>query len=510
MAKYRSLFRFVSMRLALALALIGLPNASAMKQSWAFKSEDRPHFLIERFGFGLNGRMDVSVSGVEIKNPDDAEKVQAGLLFIHEDKLWETIAQLDDVYDSRDLEYPQLRETKSLCVLEIQRDSQWINLTDAATWNVSRSVARPLNDRQHGGPLRMGFYYIFYVQCTPELQVSFDMAAVFQNGKSNFLSAGDGPLPYVYLTMSILFLSATITWIKCLVQHWEFGLRMHYLMAVLVFVKTVLLFAEAMRVYYMKRHGDTLTAWTPVVYTFMSLKGLLLFSLVMLIGTGWSLLKPHLSQKDKSVLSLVLGLQILSNIAQIFKYETPIGTRAWVNWQDLLMLADLACSLAVLLPLVWSIRQLRVAAATDGKAFITLQKLTQFRAFYSAVIGYIYVSRLVYQLLKMGLPYNATWISVVFSEMAALSFFAVTGYRFRPVPLNPYLELPVHEDDLDEFALDDEEDDLDFHSTERSDIHQIAYGAPVQTKENGSHQSTSSLEYTSSVKKRSGSGHSDL
>ncbi|POM79551.1 Transmembrane protein, partial [Phytophthora palmivora] len=238
----------------------------------------------------------------------------------------------------------------------------------------------------------------------------------------------------------------------------------------LVSVKTVELFAEAMRAYYMKRNGDTLTAWTAVSYAFMSLKGLLLFSVLMLIGTGWSLLKPHLSQRDKSVLSLVLVLQVVSNIAQILEAETAVGTRAWVSWRDVLILADVACCAAVLLPIVWSIRQLRVAAATDGKAFGNLQKLTQFRSFYLLVICYIYVTRLVLQLLQASLPYDATWIAVAVSELAALGFFTVTGYRFRPLPLNPYLEVPMHEDDLEEFALDDDEDDLDFRTIQRQDI----------------------------------------
>ncbi|CEG48982.1 G protein-coupled seven transmembrane receptor [Plasmopara halstedii] len=497
--------------LQVVVALIGLSDTSAMKQTWVFESEIRSNFLIERFGFGPQGQMNVSVSAVKIKRPNN-DDVHAGLLFVHEDEVWETIAILDDNFDSEDLQYYPTDDKGSQCMLVMQRENQWINLLDSGTWNVSRSVNSSLDKQQdevQERSLRMGFYYIFYVQCTPGLQVSFNMNAQLLNGESNFLSAGDAYLPFVYLTTSFLFLGATIGWIKCLVKHRAFVLRMHWLMALLVTVKTLLLFAEAMRVYYMKCHGDTLTAWTPVVYTFMSLKGLLLFSIVMLIGTGWTLLKPHLSQKDKSILSLVLGLQILSNIAQIFEYETPIGTRAWMSWRDLLVFADLACSLAVLMPLIWSIRQLRVSAATDGNAFATLQKLTQFRSFYSAVICYIYISRLIYQLLDMSLPYDATWVAVAFTELAALCFFTITGYRFRPLPTNPYLEVPVHEDDLDEFALDDEEDNLDFHPTSRTELRQFAYGAPVRTKANDTDQHTNPSDYTTSVKKRSGSGQSD-
>ncbi|KAF1783957.1 Lung seven transmembrane receptor-like [Phytophthora cactorum] len=502
------------MRLALSLlALLGLHDTLAMKQSWAFEGEDRSHFLIERFGFGPSGRMDVSVSAVEMEVPEDAEEVQAGLLFVHQDELWETVALLDDAVGSGDLENASSQQGGDQCVLQLRQDSRWIDMTDAQTWNVSRGTAHvKLEGREggaHNGPLNIGFYYIFYAQCTPGIKVSFHMDAMFKNGATDFLSAGDAPLPVVYLTTSLLFLGAAAAWGKCLATHREYVQRVHWLMALLVTVKTLALFAEAMRSYYMKRNGDTLTAWTAVAYAFLSLKGLLLFSVLMLIGTGWSLLKPHLSQRDKSVLSLVLVLQVVSNIAQILESETAVGTRAWVSWRDVLILADVACCAAVLLPIVWSIRELRVAATTDGKAFYNLQKLTQFRSFYLLVITYIYVTRLVLQLLQASLPYDATWIAVAVNELAALGFFTVTGYRFRPLPLNPYLEVPMHEDDLEEFALDDDED-LDFRTIQRTDLRKFAYGAPVKTKASYSTKSTSSLDRSSNAKKRSGSVNSDL
>lgn len=488
---------------ALVLALQG---AAAMKQHWDFADEDRTHFLIERFGFGSTGRMDVRVADVVVKAPAD-EDVRAGLLFVHEDNLWETVALLDDAVGSGELEDQPTKDTDQ-CVLDVRQKDNWIDLKDARTWNVSRGHGMVELDGKpggaHNGELRTGFYYLFFAQCTPGIEVSFHMDAMFRNGAKDFFSAGDSPLPVVYLTTSFLFLAAAAMWARCLLVNRDFVQRVHWLMAMLVTVKTLALFTEAMRAYYMKRNGDTLTAWTALTYTFLSLKGLLLFSVVLLIGTGWSLLKPHLSPRDKSVLSLVLVLQVLSNIAQIFEAETAVGTRAWVNWRDLLILTDIACCAAVLLPIVWSIRQLRVAAATDGKAFANLQKLTQFRSFYLLVVTYIYVTRLVLQLLQASLPYDATWVAAAVGELAALGFFSVTGYRFRPLPLNPYLEVPMHEDDLEEFALDDDEDDLDFRSVQRSEIRKFAYGAPVKSK-----ATSISVERTI-AKKRSGSFNSDL
>lgn len=234
-------------------------------------------------------------------------------------------------------------------------------------------------------------------------------------------------------------------------------------MTLLVLAKTLTLFAESMRVYYMKLHGDALTSWTAVYYTLAVLKGLLLFGVLLLIGMGWSIVKPHLSTRDKYVLSTVLVLQVLSNTAMIALEESSVGTRSWLTWRDVLHLVDILCCLAILVPIIWSIRQLRQSAATDGKAHQNLHKLVQFRSFYLLVVTYIYVTRIALFLLLDALPYDATWIAVALGQVASLVFFVLTGWRFRPVPLNPYLELHTHVDALDEFDILDDDDDDDMN-----------------------------------------------
>ncbi|KAF1788930.1 Lung seven transmembrane receptor-like [Phytophthora cactorum] len=502
------------MRLALSLlALLGLHDTLAMKQSWAFEGEDRSHFLIERFGFGPSGRMDVSVSAVEMEVPEDAEEVQAGLLFVHQDELWETVALLDEAVGSGDLETPQASKEGSQCVLQLRQDSRWIDMTDAQTWNVSRGKAHvKLEGREggaHNGPLNIGFYYIFYAQCTPGIKVSFHVNGRYvQEWSHRFFISGRRATSSVYLTTSLLFLGAAAAWGKCLATHREYVQRVHWLMALLVTVKTLALFAEAMRSYYMKRNGDTLTAWTAVAYAFLSLKGLLLFSVLMLIGTGWSLLKPHLSQRDKSVLSLVLVLQVVSNIAQILESETAVGTRAWVGWRDVLILADVACCAAVLLPIVWSIRELRVAATTDGKAFYNLQKLTQFRSFYLLVITYIYVTRLVLQLLQASLPYDATWIAVAvmsWRPWASSRSLAIASVHCRSIRIlrcrcTRTISRSSHWMTTKTWTS----------APSNVLIFASLHTCTSKTKASYSTKSTSSLDRSSNAKKRSGSVNSDL
>ncbi|RHY21415.1 hypothetical protein DYB25_006496 [Aphanomyces astaci] len=68
-------------------------------------------------------------------------------------------------------------------------------------------------------------------------------------------------------------------------------------------------FCESMRFFYMKSHGDTLTSWNVVFYIFMFLKGMAMFVVILLIGTGWSILKQHLNRTEKRIVFVVLLLQ---------------------------------------------------------------------------------------------------------------------------------------------------------------------------------------------------------
>ena len=48
----------------------------------------------------------------------------------------------------------------------------------------------------------------------------------------------------------------------------------------------------------------------------------LLFTVIILIGTGWSFLKSFLQEKEKKVLMIVIPLQVLANLASVVNGET--------------------------------------------------------------------------------------------------------------------------------------------------------------------------------------------
>jgi len=165
----------------------------------------------------------------------------------------------------------------------------------------------------------------------------------------------------------------------------------------------------------------------------------MMFIVIALVGTGWTFVKPFLSDKDKKIFLIVIPLQILDNIAMVIVEETAPGTQGWFTWKDIFRLVDITCCGAILVPIIWSIKHLKEASQIDGKAARNMEKLQLFRHFYLLVVSYIYFTRIIIYLLDATLPFRWVWLGDLFTELASLAFFSLSGYKFRPVTDNPFL-----------------------------------------------------------------------
>lgn len=67
------------------------------------------------------------------------------------------------------------------------------------------------------------------------------------------------------------------------------------------------------------------------------------FALV-LVASGWMFIKPFLSTKDKRVISIIVPIQVLANIASVFASEAAIGS---INWSFWVMFRFLSCMVVV-------------------------------------------------------------------------------------------------------------------------------------------------------------------
>ncbi|XP_041580320.1 protein GPR107 isoform X6 [Vulpes lagopus] len=299
-----------------------------------------------------------------------------------------------------------------------------------------------------------GLYSLYFHKCSgnevrssDKFSFSLDIEITEKNPDS-YLSAGEIPLPKLYISMAFFFFLSGTIWIHILRKRRNDVFKIHWLMAALPFTKSLSLVFHAIDYHYISSQGFPIEGWAVVYYITHLLKGALLFITIALIGTGWAFIKHILSDKDKKIFMIVIPLQVLANVAYIIIESTEEGTTEYGLWKDSLFLVDLLCCGAILFPVVWSIRHLQEASATDGKAAINLAKLKLFRHYYVLIVCYIYFTRIIAFLLKLAVPFQWKWLYQLLDEMATLVFFVLTGCKFRPASDNPYLQLS-QEDDLE-------------------------------------------------------------
>jgi NADH:ubiquinone oxidoreductase subunit 3 (subunit A) len=342
-----------------------------------------------------------------------------------------------------------------------------------------------------------GLYFLLFQLCPRggdkiievEIRSSFELDLHFKNydsyGNPSYLTAGEMKLPAMYTYFSISYALCFILW-SLNIRNIRLGRdpvwssrdgghtssrpvvhAIHHLMTVLLGLKALTVFFEAARYHFIKMngHAEFLSA---VYFTMSFIKGTFMFTVILLIGSGWSLVKPFLNEREKRIIWAVLVLQIIDNIAVIVLSQETEGERLYEDWSAVLHFVDILCCCAVLVPIVWQINSFETTieaeaeraeksdqqktsssaisdveseAPATAEAAQTVQKLKQFRSFYLLVVVYIYFTRIAVYLFATCLGYRQTWLRYFVTELGTLVFYAVVGFLFRPVSDNPYLKV---------------------------------------------------------------------
>lgn len=431
----------------LLLALLG--GASALIHDAAHDKDPRRVYRIETFGFDAGGTAEIKVTGYKTYFHDDyvGEK-QFGFIM----RRCETESQAVQ-------EWETALQNDGACFFDDEGREEYDIVMDMSPKNGAESesehaISHVFTDEEQG------LYTLLFIRCSPEDEswppTSYHMHIEFKNS-DGFLSAGESPLPNLFFAIFVVFAFGLVAWIVLLRKAGRGQVHhIHHLMTVLLVLKTLSMLFESIRYHYIKTYGDG-EGWDIVYYVFAFLKGVMLFVVILLIGTGWSFVKPFLNDREKKIVFVVLVMQVIDNIAMVVIEEASPGTRAYITWRDILHLVDILCCCAILFPIVWSIRHLRQAVAADGQAERSIAKLTLFRQFYIMVVTYVYFTRIVVYLLAATLPFHVLWMRYFFSEAATIAFYFITGWKFRPQEQNPYISVPHDDDDaLEEFGLDDD------------------------------------------------------
>ncbi|KAL8234193.1 hypothetical protein R6Q59_020293 [Mikania micrantha] len=418
-----------SLRLYLIAALcLHFTFTSADIRRTDIRSDSRSTIPINEFGFTHSGHLHVNLSQISF-SPSEPDLSRIGFFLCTRDS-WIHVVE-------------QIQSRKIQCPLDspaVERLLTFDHFKPITSYDAVFNVTDP------------NLFALVFANCAGgSFKVSVNIISVMynldpQNNRRDYLSAGETNLPSIYFLFFLIYASLCGIWIYTLHRRKSSVFRIHFFMLAVLLLKSLNLVCEAEDKSYIKRTG-TPHGWDVLFYIFSFLKGITLFTLIVLIGTGWSFLKPYLQHKEKRVLMIVIPLQVIANVAQVVIDETgPFGQDSY-TWRQVFLLVDIICCCAVLFPIIWSIKNLRQAAMTDGKAAVNLMKLTLFRQYYVVVISYIYFTRVAVYVLETITSYRYVWTSVLAAEMATLAFYVFTGYSFRPKVHNPY------------FAIDDEDEE---------------------------------------------------
>jgi G protein-coupled receptor 107 len=193
-----------------------------------------------------------------------------------------------------------------------------------------------------------GLHTLYFVNCCNEdkqVAVSFDIRTEMWNtvgGAKSYLSVGEIELPNMYLVrclvpllhtsmashqlpnewvvlqaMCILFTIGLVMWVYHVMTNRSAAHRIHYLMIGLGVFKVLTLLAQMGMYHYIRITGQP-DGWNVAYYIFTFFRSVLLFTVIILISTGWSYMTPFLGDKERRVLLVVLPLQVRLVLALCF------------------------------------------------------------------------------------------------------------------------------------------------------------------------------------------------
>ncbi|KAI8470208.1 MAG: G protein-coupled seven transmembrane receptor [Monoraphidium minutum] len=384
------------------------------------------------FAFGDRGKIDVKLRDISIwqrhEDDSDVDYSNFGFMLI-------PVVQPDD----------SLERSLAAGECPLGREGTLFTLDKPPALNVIKGGAE--NGTFHIDVDSGGWFFLYFANCggaAVSLRARIALYNMRDDGGRDYMSIGETELDAVYWIMFALFAGLTAAWCAVLAAKRPFVHKIHLLMGGLLMFKTLTLLAQALMVLHIERNGEA-QGWNVVYYVFTTARGLLFFTVAVLIGAGWSYMKPFMDDNTRTALMVVVPLQVFANIALVFVDEESPAMRDWLTWTDLFHFVDVACCCAILFPIVTQIKHLREAAEVDGKAARMLTKLRLFRTFYVVVVGYIYFTRIIVFLLKNTVDYSYMWLTDAAAEVAALAFYTWVGVSFRPTDHNVYLKLDAED-----------------------------------------------------------------
>jgi len=272
-----------------ALLLLGRVAHAEIKTT-SIVSDPRLIILFEQFGFASGGRATISISRAawQLRRGSRRKSVDPSLMGF----VLISGAQFPKV--NNQTEYaaadPPGGGGGGFCVLTSDYALPVLRLNDVAPGGASTTVT--IDDPDE--------YAVVFSNCQDGAEVTMDVRTEMYNvrrdasgGVRDYLPVGLQPLPAIYAGVSAVYLAFLAGWAWTCCRRRAAAERIHAVMGALLLFKALKTACAAEDAWFVERTG-TPHGWDVAFYVFGFFKGILLFTVIVLIGTGWSFLKPYL------------------------------------------------------------------------------------------------------------------------------------------------------------------------------------------------------------------------
>ncbi|KAK9072756.1 hypothetical protein SSX86_009191 [Deinandra increscens subsp. villosa] len=379
--------------------LFTAPSTAAIK-SIKIRSDNRPLIVFVEFGFTHTGFISLEISNVSVTSTGSLYDPSLICFFLLKDRPANKLLL-------------ELEQSPGGCILDSTFDSPLFTLRDVSESHSS------LHKSYH--VTYPGEYSLFILNCSPQSFVTMDVRIeaynIHDGTTKDYLSAGLTELPSLYFIITLIYINFLAIWIRVCFKNRRSVHRIHLLMGALLTMQAVSMFCNAEERHHVKATG-TPQGWDVTFYVFRFINSVLFFTVIVLIGAGWSYLKPFLQKKEMRFLMMMISVQVLGNVASIVIDETGPFSKNWVAWSQVSMWTDIICCNGVLFPVMWSMRSLKEASKTDEKSG---RNLSLFIQFYWLVVGYFLVRILCVLSLKTSIVfYKNRWVWSATEEIERL------------------------------------------------------------------------------------------
>uniref|UniRef100_A0A0E0L3H4 Intimal thickness related receptor IRP domain-containing protein n=1 Tax=Oryza punctata TaxID=4537 RepID=A0A0E0L3H4_ORYPU len=353
--------------LLLAVAAVSLaPPAAAEIRTETFREDPRPTILFEKFGFSKTGAVRIVITGAGISStfarPDPK---QLGFFLLSDESMFQAI------YEAQARRPPEKREEVagggadepdvSRCILTSPYVKTLFTFHDLKRGHYNKTFPVTHPDE----------YSLYFANCAPESLVTMRVRTEMYNGNADgsvdYLPVGQAPVPAIYGVFAFCYAAFLAAWgyLTLSRDRVTAAHQIHHLMSGLLAARLLYCLSAAEDQHYIRVTG-TPHGWDVAFYLFQLVKGVVLFAVIVLVGTGWSFLKPVLQDREKKVLMVVIPLQVMANIASAVIGETgpflqgivvyALKTIASYQFRWVSILAEEAATLAFYLFMFYTFR----------------------------------------------------------------------------------------------------------------------------------------------------------